>query len=72
MFHVLENYVFLSAARRFLETVPVGLSAHGMCVHVTSQRESQNEPSIESNVVLCCGRCDLRFVCCCPGGGAPD
>lgn len=61
-----------SAARGFLETVPVGLSAHGMCVHVTSQCESQNEASIESSVVLCCRRCGLRFVRCCPGGGAPD
>lgn len=73
LFQVLENYgFFLSAARGFLETVPVGLSAHGMCVRVTSQCESQNEASIESSVVLCCRRCDLRFVRCCPGGGAPD
>lgn len=66
------SWFFLSAARGFLETVPVGLSAHGMCVHVTLQCESQNEASIESSVVLCCRRCDLRFVRCCPGGGATD
>lgn len=45
-----------------METVPVGLSAHGMCVRATSQCESQNEASIESSVVLCCQRCD-RGLC---------
>lgn len=58
---VISSFSFiLSAAGGLVETVPVGLSAHGMCVRVTSQRESQKNNSVESSVVR--RRCDLGFV----------
>lgn len=68
-------HVSSQAAGRLMEPVPDGLSAHGMCVFVTSQCESPHVPLLKILVLflaLCCEcfasssrwRC-LRWISCC-------
>lgn len=56
------------AAGGILEPVPDGLSAHGMCVLVTSQRESP----LQHLKHFCHWGCTLSAVCPHVGGGASD